>query len=116
MLSRGISKQLWIVPACGIRRRAGAYRLELPDPGQPSYAKQDSMGGVLVFKHLLATEQVNSFTRSAAQKNWAKQDSLDISRFKLVKSYTSEIHCKITTHFNKGVNISGVILCNGSIS
>jgi len=40
----------------------------------------------VVFKYLLTTEQVNNFTRSATQKNRAKQDSLDISRFKLVKS------------------------------
>lgn len=73
--------QPWIIPACGIRWRAGAYQLELLDPGQPSSAKQDSTGGTLVFKHLLAAEQVNSFTRSVTQKNWAKQGSLDISRF-----------------------------------
>ena len=92
MLSRGISKQPWIVPAYRIRWRAGAYQLELLDPGQPSYAKQDSTGGILVFKHLLVIEQVNSFTRSVTPKSWAKQDSLDISRFKLVKNPLQNYH------------------------
>lgn len=54
----------------------------------------------MVFKHLLAIEQVNSFTRSATQKNWAKQDNLHIYGFKLVKSYTLEIHCKFTARFS----------------
>lgn len=60
ILSRGIYKPPWIVPVCGIRWRAGIYHLELLNPGQPSYAKQDSMGGILQFKHFLAARQIVS--------------------------------------------------------
>lgn len=94
ILSRGIYKPPWIVPAW-IRWRAGIYHLELLNPGQPSYTEQDSMGGILLFKHFLAT----SFTRTKKQKNWAKQDGLDMSRFKIVKFYTFEIHRKSTIRF-----------------
>lgn len=100
VLSSAISKQPFIIPARGIRWRAGAYKLLLLDHGQLSYAKQGRLGGVLVFKHLLATEQVNIFTRNMTQKNWANQDSWGMSRLKLVKSYTFESHCKITAHFS----------------
>lgn len=51
VLSRGISKQPWIVIVHGIRWTAGAHQLELLDPSQPSYAKQNSTEGILVFKH-----------------------------------------------------------------
>lgn len=100
VLSRGISKQPLIIPARGIRGRAETHMVLLVDHGQLSYAKQGSMRGILVFKHLLATGQVNIFTRSMTQKNWANQDSRGMFRFKLVKSYTFEIHCKITAHFS----------------
>lgn len=51
VLSRGISKQPWIVIVHGIRWTAGSHQLELLDPSQPSYAKQNSTEGILVFKH-----------------------------------------------------------------